>query len=131
MTQEQLNSNGFVANIGNRCIEPMTYRDYLDKYGRDLCTSPRGVCDRQHIREVEGADGIHYQMWSWGANGNRPYFTGTSFYSREDAELCLYRRRESYVLDMNSDAPPFYTTYEEAVEDLTSGSNPITGELFD
>lgn len=46
----------------NRSIKPITYREYLDDYWSDLTTSPRGVEDRIHIREVE--EGVFRHMAS-------------------------------------------------------------------
>jgi hypothetical protein len=50
MTNEQLNQAGFI--VSGTEIEPTYYRYYLDEYGKDETTTPRGVGDRTHIREV-------------------------------------------------------------------------------
>lgn len=51
MTQEKLNQTIFYVQNGE--IQKDTYRGYLNDFGKDLCTSPRGVADRMHIREVK------------------------------------------------------------------------------
>jgi len=119
MTQKELNTAGFIVN--ERSIESITYREYLNEYGQDLCTSPRGVCDRMHIREVEGEDGIEYQVWTWGVNGNNPRYEGTSFDNEEDAELYYYERSEWYVSEKNWNAPRFHSSYDDAIEDMAAG----------
>ncbi len=50
MTQEQLNAVVFYIQNGE--IVESTYKQYLNEYGQDLTTSPRGVEDRMHIREI-------------------------------------------------------------------------------
>jgi hypothetical protein len=52
MTPEQLNQPGFIFLASELSIEPIIYRDYLREYGQDLTTSPHGVADRIHTREI-------------------------------------------------------------------------------
>lgn len=53
MTHQQLNTTGYIVISEEKRIEPITYRDYLNEYGQDLCTSPNGVTDRLHIRQIK------------------------------------------------------------------------------
>lgn len=122
MTQQQLNATGYVVLTEEKSIEPITYRKYLNKYGQDYCTSPRGVCHRHHIREGGHSDAIEYQIWSWGTLGNHPYYTGNSFDNLEDAQLYIYQTMERHV-EKDWDAPHFFFNYEEAVSDMASFFN--------
>lgn len=140
MTQTQLNTVGFI--VSDLQIQSLSYRDYLTEYGKDETTTPRGVADRMHIREVEVSDcdcqdtnedgyilheddckgeHIEYQIWSWGVGGNHPYYTGTSFDNEEDAELYYYDLCEWYISEKNWDAPRFHDTEEEAMQDMADG----------
>lgn len=121
MTQENLTAIIYVANREEKTIEPSTFRDYLDEYGRDLCTSPRGVTNRLFSKEVENEAGeIEYQIWSWGTLGNNLHYTGNAFLSEEDAELFLYDCAEQEA-DSNVNALPYYATEDEAIQSLADG----------
>lgn len=132
MTKSQLDQSGFLFLRSSLSIEPMTYREYLNEYGRDLTTTPRGVGDRCHVREVEVEDTVYneqteenevtvrieWQIWTWGVNGNNPRYSGTSFDNEEDAELYYYERSEWYISEKNWDAPRWHSTYDEAITDF-------------
>lgn len=134
MTQSQLNQSGFIFLSSELSIEPMTYREYLNEYGQDLTTTPNGVSDRCHVREVEIEDTVYneqteedevtirteWQIWSWGVNGNHPRYSGTSFDNEEDAELYYYERSEWYISEKNWDAPRWHSTHDEAVTDFAN-----------
>lgn len=134
MTQATLNQSGFIFLTNELSIEPMTYREYLNEYGQDLTTTPNGVADRCHVREVEVEDTVYneqteedevtvrteWQIWSWGANGNHPRYSGTSFDNEEDAELYYYERSEWYISEKNWDAPIWHSTYDEAITDFAN-----------
>lgn len=53
MTQEQLNQVIFYCDYTNKEVIETSYQDYLDEFGSDETTSPRGVEERLHIREIE------------------------------------------------------------------------------
>lgn len=134
MTQSQLNQSGFIFLASELSIEPITYREYLNEYGQDLTTTPNGVADRCHVREVEVEDTVYneqteedevfvrteWQIWSWGVNGNHPRYSGTSFDSEEDAELYYYERSEWYISEKNWDAPQWHSTHDEAITDFAN-----------
>lgn len=115
MTQKELEKLVYIPDYNTGLIEAMTYESYLDDYGSDLCTSPKGVCNRLHIREVEGGnEGTEYQVWSWGPNGSNPSFSGYSFDNPVDAKLHIYKHKEWYLQDFNWNAPRCYDAYREA-----------------
>jgi hypothetical protein len=148
MTNETLNETIFYVQDGE--IIKSTYREYLNEFGQDLTTSPRGIADRLHTREVKeqlmkhittgveiweseyneldeedqanysynGETVKEWQMWSWGVGGNNPYHCGPDFDNEEDAELYYYDRSEWYVREKNWDAPQYFSTIEEAEEDI-------------
>lgn len=127
MTTQQLEATGFICNFEEKSIEATTYRDYLLGYGQDLTTSPHGIADRMHTREVKDDEGntIEWQIWSWGT-GNNPYYIGTSFDNEEDATLYYYERCEWYINEKNWDAPIFHDTKEEAIEDMANSLDKPT-----
>lgn len=122
MTREQLEAIGFIVVDGS--VEEISYKDYLDEYGRDETTTPNGIGDRLHIREEvvdhteEGDDIKEWQIWTWGVRGNHPSHCGPDFNNEEDAELYYYERSEWYVQEKNWDAPAFYGTESEAENDI-------------
>lgn len=61
-----------------------------------------------------------YEIWSWGTGGNHPYYTGTSFETREEAELEIYSYFENYIENANCNIPSCFSSYEEAVQDLAN-----------
>jgi len=143
-----LKQNGFVLNY-NCDIAEIPYREYLDDFGSDETTSPRGVEPRLHIREVEGAiyqneetkdfinedeyndleedeqgdynyygeTTVSYELWSWGVNGNHPHKI-ESYDTEEEAETALYEHFEWYISEKNWNAPTFFLTREELIENL-------------
>jgi len=126
MTNTQLDTTGFIYVSSERSIESITYRDYLDAYGKDETTTPHGIADRLHIREEvididENGDEVkEWQMWSWGVGGNHPYYCGPTFDNEEGAILYSYERSEWYVREKNYDAPCFFDTEKEAIEDFAN-----------
>lgn len=121
MTNEQLNKKGYYIQNGE--IIESSYKSYLQEFGQDLTTSPRGVEDRLHVREIKDDEGntIEWQIWSWGTGGNRPRYTGYSFATEEEAELHYYERSEWYVTEKNWDAPRFHNTKDDAIADFAEG----------
>lgn len=116
MTTQQLNETGYIV-VDNEVLLT-TYRDYLDEYGTDKTTSPRGVESRLHIREKEDNEGnVTYELWTWGVGGNNPRFL-ESFENEEDVVSGIYDARENYVNEKNWDAPIFWDTEKRAIEDL-------------
>ncbi len=120
MTNEKLNTNGFIFSSETNTIQPITYRDYLCEYGKDETTTPHGIGDRMHIREVQDDEGnvIEWQVWTWGANGNNPRYTGTSFDNAEDADLYYYERCEWFISEKNWDAPRWFENEYDAIQDM-------------
>lgn len=116
MTRETLNQKIYVVIDGE--VEEMSYQEYLKEYGIDETTTPNGLGDRMHIREVEEGNVIEWQIWSWGTCGNHPRFTGTSFDNAEDAELYYYERCEWYIQEKNWNAPSFFYTEKEAEDHI-------------
>lgn len=138
MTKQDLEKQVYYVFDGE--VVESSYRDYLLKYGQDLTTSPIGIADRVHIREVDVSDckcedtnekgfvlheedckgehHIEYQVWTWGVNGNHPAYTGTSFNNEEDADLYYYERCQWYITEKNWDAPYPYYSEEEAENDI-------------
>lgn len=121
MTREQLNQTVYVVIDGE--VDAMTYEDYLNEYGKDETTTPHGIGDRMHIREVEDEEGnvIEWQFWTWGVGGNHPSYSGISFYNEEDANLYYYERCEWWIAEKNWDAPCWFDSEEEAENDIIEG----------
>jgi len=92
-----------------------TFASYLEEFGSDETTSPNGVEPRRHIREKDGK----FQVWSWGVNGNHPYFI-EEFDLEKEASLSLYKSMEFYIQEKNWDAPSFFDTKSEAIADLAN-----------
>lgn len=125
--------NGFI--IINGQIEPINYAEYLIEYWNDEVTSPRGVEGRLFIEEVESEDCAtcgcevdscdceeftnqsKYRVREW--SGSRSYIVDT-FDSEEDALQYIMDCRELYYQKSNTNAPPFFYSYEEAVESIES-----------
>lgn len=122
MTTQELQSTGYIFLAAENSIKEITYRDYLLEYGQDLTTSPHGVADRLHFREVKDDDGntIEWQAWTWGVGGNHPAYTGYSFESEEEANLYYYERCEWFINEKNWDAPLFHSTEDEAITDFVN-----------
>ena len=144
LTNEELNKTIYYLDycectsensIENYKIVEDSYRNYLRDFGGDETTTPRGVAPRMHIREEEeecicgGIDkncwkcdgtGIikGFQIWSWGASGNHPYFVGTKFDTEEEAELEIYDYYRNYVENHNDNAPIWFDTFESALQDI-------------
>jgi len=118
MTKQDLGKKVYYMVDGE--VVSSSYRDYLLDYGQDLTTTPNGIADRMHIREVKDDEDnvIEWQIWTWGVNGNHPAYTGTSFDNEEDAELYYYERCQWWVLEKNWDAPTYYFSEEEAENDI-------------
>lgn len=141
MTNEQLQTTGYIVVAGEKKIESITYREYINEYGKDETTTPRGIGDRLHTREVEVLSNEYevdnedaepeyttqWQMWSWGAGGNHPSHCGPDFDTEEEAELYYYERSKWYVQEKNWNAPIFWNSKEEAIEDLAN----ITGKSIE
>lgn len=118
MTREQLKQTVYVVIDGE--VEDMSYEDYLNEYGKDETTTPHGIGDRMHIREVEDDEGnaIEWQVWTWGVGGNHPAFSGTSFETEEEAEMYSFERKEWWIAEKNWDAPRWFDSEKEAEEDI-------------
>ena len=119
--QEALNSMVFVFNYSDE-IEKTNLYDHIME-SADETTTPRGVGKRLHVRENE--DEATYELWSWGALGNNPYFID-SFDTEEEAEEELFARTYEYdfMTDDQRDTSFFYTRDEaenvlkERLEDI-------------
>lgn len=115
-TLKDFEKKGFINNDGK--IESMTYGEYCREYGGDETTSPRGIAPRIHIREDEISEGVtEYQLWSWGVSGNNPYKLDT-YESEEEAELALMKSFEYYAINKNDNAPQFFNTEEEVIDNI-------------
>jgi hypothetical protein len=114
MTKQDLGNQVYYVVDGE--VVESSYKDYLLEYGQDLTTSPNGISDRMHIREVKDDEDnvIEWQIWTWGVNGNHPAYTGTSFDNEEEADLYYYERCQWYISEKNWNAPCQYDSEEEA-----------------
>lgn len=131
-TIEDFQHKVYIINHNNE-VEEMTYADYLNEFWSDETTSPRGVENRLHIREVEVScdcsdedeDGVilheddcndgatEYQVWTWGVGGNHPRYVET-FETEEEAEVSILEGKEYDYFNNSSNAPALYDTFEEA-----------------
>jgi hypothetical protein len=122
MTNQQLEATGFICNFEERNIESLTYRSYLNEYGQDLTTSPHGVANRMHTREIKDDEDntIEWQIWSWGVNGNHPNYSDISFDNEDEANMYYYEHCEWWISEKNWDAPIFHSTKNDAIEDMAN-----------
>lgn len=124
MTKETLNQIGYIFNPNSNSIEEISYRDYLRDFGADETTSPRGVEPRIHVREGEEC----WELWSWGVNGNNPYKIG-GYDTEEEAESEMYEHFEFYAREHNWNAPIFYYTKEDAMQQWADLSGKSYGVI--
>lgn len=126
MTQSQLNQSGFIFLTSELSIQPMTYREYLNEYGKDETTTPRGIGDRMFIREAvidtdeEGDEVKEWQVCTWGVGGNNFSHCGPDFDNEEDAELYYYERSQWLISEKNWNAPRWNSTHDEAITDFSN-----------
>lgn len=131
-TLKDFQNNVYIINHKEQ-VEEMTYADYLNEFWSDETTSPRGVENRLHIREVEVScdcsdedeDGVilheddcndgatEYQVWTWGVRGNHPRYVET-FETEEEALVSILEGKEYDYQNLSSNAPALYDTREEA-----------------
>jgi len=106
----------------------------------DETTTPRGVAPRVHIRvnnrvewwlddettnTINGGEDIEtIELWTWGATGSHPSFTGFAFETIEEAEDYLFDRIYNYDFDRDcSRNTCYYNSEDEAFEAIAE----ITG----
>lgn len=96
MTIQQLNQQGFIV-IGRK-IESLTFKEYLNQYGIDYCTSPRGVEDRNFIREK--TDIVYRHIDSFHSDGGKlVLITESDYNDLEDEEKSQYEYYGEYVTE--------------------------------
>ena len=119
MTTTKLNKPVyFIAKDG---IEKITYKEYLDRWGSDKTTSPRGVQSRIHIRENEENGIVTYQLWDWRTNGLSAKFI-KEYEKLEDATLAKY---DLFANQIEDNAPQYFDTYIEAIEYIKDDQNLV------
>ena len=124
MTTVQLYTTGYIVLLSEPGIEAITYRSYLREYGREKTASATGSPPRMRTRKNKTEQGTQYQIWSWDANGNNPYYAGVSFGTKAAAELYIFEKIENYIQNeiqnKNWNAPTFFNDYEEAVKEMAN-----------
>lgn len=111
--KEQTKKFGYILKNGG--IEKMKYSEYLLEYGADETTTPKGVAPRLHIR----GESKHWEIWTWGANGNHPRkHSYNSFSKKSEVILELLEYAKIYIEEKNWDAPRFFFTKKDLFEDL-------------
>lgn len=103
---------GYVLNSGGK-IEQLRYQDYLNEYGTDETTTPRGIGSRYFLDDKT--------LCTWGIRGNN-YKRLETFTTKTDAKKYLYELKESYI-ESDWDAPTFFTSKQDLYEDLSLGHN--------
>lgn len=91
----------------------MTYEDYVFEFGKDETTSPRGIENREFVRECVQDDEQVWQLCTWGVGGNN-FSVIQTFGTKEEAEESLFKTYE-YNLQENWNAPSYHSTPEEAI----------------
>lgn len=94
--------------IENGKLVESTLKDYINQYGTDWCTSPRGCIHRYFVEKVNNNE---WGLYSWGVLGNNKYLVDT-YKNEEEAEKALW---DTKVRHLNKNyAPPYFNTPEEA-----------------
>ena len=112
---ENLNKHGYILNDKNG-IEKLTYKEYLESYGADETTTPKGVAPRLFIDGCKGAWGIS----SWGVRGNNLHQYSAPFKTKKEAKNLLYECFKNYIENYNWDAPRFFWVKKDLYEDLSA-----------
>jgi len=128
-------------------VKEMTMQQYLEWYWSDETTTPEGVAPRTQVRAIlvdrdgnllnysryeynldpsyyEEEDGwqpnVQYGTFTWmGANGSGPFVWNNDVYnSYEEAYETVLDKMYSAFQTFSSDAPPVYSSYEEALQYL-------------
>jgi hypothetical protein len=135
-----------VYYVNNNELIEAPYREYLDDFGTDLCTSPRGCENREFIEErtelvyeddngnevweselnayddfnLKGESVKGYDIMRWNA-ANRREFTGYSYEDRDEAESHIYALKEMHA-QANDNAPHYEFTREAIIADIADGT---------
>jgi hypothetical protein len=102
-----INKKGYILNNRGQ-IETISYRDYLQEFGSDETTTPRGVAPRLY---VEGN-----AIMTWGVRGNNHAFYA-SFANKREAMTSIYEIWERNI-DQECNVQRFYGTKKEMFQDL-------------
>jgi aspartyl-tRNA synthetase len=108
----KLSQNGYFLNFKGE-VEQITYRDYLQEYGSDETTTPRGIAPRLYV------EGNSLMTWGFRGNNNKIFAT---FKNKREATENLFMQWESNVSE-SCDAPRFFTKKVDLFEDLADLHN--------
>lgn len=142
MTTLELQSTGFIITPNEVSITEINYRNYLNEFDnsemkmwveeiknqlywdgeKEITQDEYDFIDYELRREIEKSDTIgsgKFEIWAQKINrkAERCIWLG-EFDSEEEAELEIYQRTADYISEKNWDAPVFWDSKEEAIEDL-------------
>lgn len=142
MTTQELNETGFIFIASERSIESIIYRDYLCEHGKDGATDSLythevltmmykligsdDLLTESEYDELDEQEQFNYAYygeiateWEIRSHAQRERIVA-SFDNEEDAELFWYEKCEWYISEKNWNAPRWFDTYNDAIEDMAA-----------